>query len=372
MSIVAKKRSLFESFRRRIKLEGAISVADYMADVLIAPTHGYYMSNEPFGISGDFITSPEISQMFGELIGFWCADTWYNMGGPTEIHLVEMGPGRGTLMSDLMRAAAMAPGFQQAVKIHLIEISPKLREKQKETLSEYDVSWYDDLTDLPPGPCIFIANEFFDALPIRQFEHTPKGWCERLITLNEDETGLIFILSPPSQAIETIIPEELVDSYEGAVVELSPIAANVSAQISSHITQYGGAALFVDYGWATPTAKPSLQAVRSHKKHPVLQEPGTADLSAFVDFPTLQKSAEANGVSVHGTVNQGDFLRNLGIEQRAEMLRRNADEKQAIDITAAEHRLTDPNQMGDLFKVMALTKPDQPTPAAFPEQKEVP
>ncbi|WP_085901110.1 class I SAM-dependent methyltransferase [Kiloniella majae] len=370
MSTVPKKGSLFESFRRRIKLEGAISVADYMADVLIAPSHGYYMSNEPFGVSGDFITAPEISQMFGELIGFWCADTWYNMGGPTEIHLIEMGPGRGTLMSDLMRAAAMVPGFHQAVKIHLIEVSPKLRKKQKEALNGYNVSWYDDLTDLPAGPCIFIANEFFDALPIRQFERSPTGWCERLITLDEDETGLVFTLSPPSKAIETIIPKELVDSHEGAVVELSSIAANVSAQISSHITQYGGAALFVDYGWGTPTAKPSLQAIHNHKKHDVLLEPGTADLSAFVDFPTLQKSAEANGVSVHGTVTQGDFLRNLGIEQRAEMLRLNADQKQAIDITAAEHRLTDPSQMGDLFKVMALTRPDQPTPAAFPEQKE--
>ncbi|KLN62240.1 hypothetical protein WH96_01575 [Kiloniella spongiae] len=372
MNTTPKKRSLFESFRRRIKLEGAISVADYMADVLIAPTHGYYMSNEPFGVSGDFITSPEISQMFGELIGFWCADTWYNMGGPTEIHLIEMGPGRGTLMSDLMRAAAMVPGFHQAVKIHLIEVSPKLRKKQKEALNGYNVSWYDDLTDLPTGPCIFIANEFFDALPIRQFERSPKGWCERLITLNEGETGLVFTLSPPAKAIETIIPKELVDSHEGAVVELSSIAANVSAQISNHITQYGGVALFVDYGWGTPTAKPSLQAIRNHKKHNVLLEPGTADLSAFVDFPTLQKSAKANGVSVHGPLNQGDFLRSLGIEQRAEMLRLNADEKQAIDITAAEHRLTDPSQMGDLFKVMALTRPDQPTPAAFPEQKETP
>ncbi|WP_421782746.1 class I SAM-dependent methyltransferase [Kiloniella litopenaei] len=287
MNTTSKKGSLFESFRRRIKLEGAISVADYMADVLIAPAHGYYMSNEPFGLSGDFITSPEISQMFGELIGFWCADTWYNMGGPTEIHLVELGPGRGTLMSDLMRAAAMVPGFHQTVKIHLIEVSPKLRKKQKEALSGYDVSWYDDLTDLPKGPCIFIANEFFDALPVRQFERSPKGWCERLVTLNEDETDLVFTLSPPSKAIETIIPQELVDSHEGAVVELSSIAANVSAQISHHINNYGGAALFVDYGWATPTAKPSLQAIRNHKKHPVLQEPGTADISAFVDFPTL-------------------------------------------------------------------------------------
>ncbi|WP_120498835.1 class I SAM-dependent methyltransferase [Kiloniella sp. EL199] len=370
MNTTPKKGSLFESFRRRIKLEGAISVADYMADVLIAPTHGYYISNEPFGVSGDFITSPEISQMFGELIGFWCADTWNNMGGPTEIHLVEMGPGRGTLMSDLMRAAAMVPGLHSAVKIHLIEVSPKLRKKQKEALSEYDVSWYDDLTDLPQGPCIFIANEFFDALPIRQFERSPKGWCERLITLDEDETDLVFTLSSPSKAIETIIPLELVDSHEGAVVELSSIAANVSAQISHHINNYGGAALFVDYGWATPTAKPSLQAIRSHKKHPVLQEPGTADISAFVDFPTLKKSAQANGVTVYGTITQGDFLRSLGIEQRAEMLRRNADQKQVIDIAAAEHRLTDPSQMGNLFKVMALTKSDQPTPAAFPEQKE--
>lgn len=370
MSTAPDKKSLFESFRRRIKLEGAITVADYMADVLIAPTHGYYMSNEPFGTDGDFITAPEISQMFGELIGFWCADTWYNMGGPTEIHLVEMGPGRGTLMSDVMRAAAMVPGFHQAVKIHLIEVSPKLRKKQKEALSGYDVSWYDDLTDLPNGPSIFIANEFFDALPIRQFERSPKGWCERLITLDEDETDLVFTLSPPSKAIETIIPKELVGSHEGAVVELSSIAANVSAQISHHIVKHGGAGLFVDYGWAIPTAKPSFQAVRNHKKHDVLQEPGTADLSAFVDFPTLKKTAEANGASVHGTISQGDFLRSLGIEQRAEMLRLNADDKQVIDITAAEHRLTDPSQMGNLFKVMALTPPDKTTPAAFPEPKE--
>ncbi|MEH6630084.1 MAG: SAM-dependent methyltransferase [Halopseudomonas aestusnigri] len=362
--------SVFTQLAKRIKLEGAITIADFMADVLTAPKHGYYMSGEPFGAAGDFITAPEVSQMFGELIGVWCADTWYNMGGPTELNLVELGPGRGTLMADILRAAGMVPGFLQTLQVHLVEVSPNLKKKQKQALAGFNITWHQDLTSLPEGPTLFIANEFFDALPIKQFERSPDGWCERLITLNEDGKELIFTLSPPSKAIESLIPKNLCSAAEGAVVELSPIASTITDMISRHILDHGGAALFIDYGRDIPTATPSLQAIKSHKKHPVLKEPGTADISALVDFPTLVTTALNTGIAAHGPITQRDFLHSLGIEQRAEMLRKTGTDEQVVDITSAEHRLTDPNEMGTLFKVLALTHPDHPTPAAFPEQPE--
>ncbi|WP_419903793.1 class I SAM-dependent methyltransferase [Kiloniella sp.] len=358
--------NVFDRLAKRIRLEGAITIADFMADVLITPKHGYYMSGEPFGAAGDFITAPEVSQMFGELIGIWCADTWYNMGGPTTLNLVELGPGRGTLMSDMLRAAGMVPGFLQTLQVHLIEVSPNLKKKQKEALSGFNVTWHSDLTTLPEGPTLFIANEFFDALPIKQFERSPEGWSERLITLSEDEKELNFTLSPASKAIESLLPESLRTAPEGAVIELSPIASTITDMISHHILEHGGAALFIDYGWDIPTAQPTLQAVKAHKKHPVLQEPGTADISALVDFPTLVTTALNAGVAAHGPITQGDFLRSLGIEQRAEMLRKTGTDEQIVDITSAEHRLTDANEMGTLFKVLALTHPDYQTPAAFP------
>ncbi|MFD2204270.1 class I SAM-dependent methyltransferase [Kiloniella antarctica] len=362
--------SVFNLLAKRIKLEGAITIADFMADVLVAPKHGYYMSGEPFGKAGDFITAPEVSQMFGELIGVWCADTWYNMGGPTSLNLVELGPGRGTLMADMLRAAGMVPGFLQTLQVHLIEISPSLKKKQKQTLAGYNITWHQDLTTLPEGPTIFIANEFFDALPIKQFERSPKGWCERLITLNEDEKELIFTLSPPSKAIESLIPQDLRSAEEGAVVELSPIASTIIDMISRHILDHGGAALLIDYGRDVPTAIPSLQAIKAHKKHSVLKEPGTADISALVDFPTLVSTALKSGVAAHGPITQGDFLRSLGIEQRAEMLRKTGTDEQIVDITSAEHRLIDTNEMGTLFKVLSLTHPNHPTPATFPEHRK--
>ncbi|WP_020591103.1 class I SAM-dependent methyltransferase [Kiloniella laminariae] len=387
--MTARKESspAFARIANRIRLEGAITVADYMAEVLISPKHGYYMAGEPFGTKGDFITAPEISQMFGELIGLWFADTWYNMGGPTTINLVELGPGRGTLMSDLLRTATMlpgVPGFVQSLQIHLVEISPTLRKKQKEALAGYPVTWHEDLSSLPEGPTFFLANEFFDALPIRQFERAPQGWCERLVTLSDTPTGaeettgaespagdvspsLQFTLSPPSKAIETLLPSCLREAAEGAIVERSPLASSYAHEIATHLDEQGGAALIIDYGWITPTARPSLQAVRAHKYHPVLEQPGAADLSALVDFPALIESAEKARCKSHGPITQGDFLRALGIEQRAEMLRRNGSDAQVLDITAAEHRLTALDQMGELFKVLALTSQGLPTPAAFPK-----
>ncbi|MCZ4281862.1 SAM-dependent methyltransferase [Kiloniella laminariae] len=371
----------------RIRLEGAITVADYMAEVLISPKHGYYMAGEPFGTKGDFITAPEISQMFGELIGLWFADTWYNIGGPATINLVELGPGRGTLMSDLLRTATMVPGipgFAQSLQVHLVEVSPSLRKKQKETLAGYPITWHEDLSSLPEGPTFFLANEFFDALPIRQFEHAPQGWCERLVTLSEKPTvpqeapgaaspgggispGLQFTLSPPSKAIETLLPPSLREAAVGAIIERSPLASSYIHEIATHLDEQSGAALIIDYGWATPTARPSLQAVKAHKYHPVLEQPGTADLSALVDFPALIESAKKARCKPHGPITQRDFLRALGIEQRAEMLRRSGSDSQVLDITAAEHRLTALDQMGELFKVLALTSQGLPTPAAFPE-----
>ena len=355
---------LGERIVRRIASQGPITLADYMAQVLTDPQHGYYMSGDPFGRRGDFVTAPEISQMFGELIGLWCVETWQRMGAPSSFLLAELGPGRGTLMADALRAARIAPGFRAAAALHLIEISPELRDRQRTALSDYQVTWHDGIANLPKGPMLLVANEFFDALPVRQFERTRKGWCERIVVL--DDTGELALgLSPPSSAPALMVPKSLREAPPGSLVEISPAASGIAAALGRRIAEDGGAALIVDYGRSESAIGVSLQAVRRHAPHAVLAEPGSADLTAHVDFAALAGAAEAAGARAQGPVPQGAFLQRLGLAARAEALSRTATPAQARDLEAACRRLSDADQMGELFKVLAVAHPSLGRLAGF-------
>ena len=354
----------------RIARLGPITVADYMAEVLTDPEAGYYMTGDPFGARGDFVTAPEISQMFGELIGLWCADTWDRLGRPDPVRLIELGPGRGTLMADALRALRVVPECRAALRPHLVEISPALRERQRETLAaesaDIDASWHGRLDQVPEGALLLIANEFFDALPIRQFERHPEGWCERLVALGPDGASLAFALGPPGHHAAALVPPALHEAPPGAVVEVSAPGIAVAAEIGRRLAGHGGAALIVDYGHTEPRNGATLQAVRRHAAHDVLEEPGSADLTAHVDFATLARAATDAGARAHGPVCQGHLLETLGIAARAETLRRGATPARAREIDAALHRLTDAAEMGTLFKALALTEPGFGPPAGFP------
>ncbi len=355
---------LGERIVRRIANHGPITLADYMAEVLTDPRHGYYMSGDPFGRRGDFVTAPEISQMFGELIGLWCVDTWQRMGAPVPFLLVELGPGRGTLMADALRAARVEPGFRAAADLHLIEVSPELRGCQRRALSGYAVTWHDGIADLPDGPVLLVANEFFDTLPVRQFERAAEGWCERMVVLNA-AGELALGLSPPSPAAPLIVPEALRRAPPGSLVEVSPAAVGLAAALGRRIADDGGAALIVDYGRAESATGVSLQAVRHHAPHGVLEDPGNADLTAHVDFAALAGAAEEAGARALGPVTQGAFLQRLGLAARAEALSRKATPAQARDVEAARRRLSDADQMGELFKALALAHPSLSRLAGF-------
>lgn len=360
-------QTLLDHLRTRLEREGAMTVADFMGEALTHPWAGYYMQGDPFGAphaqGGDFITAPEISQMFGELIGVWCADTWMRLGRPSPCQLVELGPGRGTLMADALRATRQVPGLHDALEVKLVEISPALRERQREALGSHAVTWLDNVGQLPEAPLLLIANEFFDALPVRQFEQTAEGWAERVVVLDGDGR-LAFALAAPTPANRPLIPAGLRDAPQGSVVEVCPAGLNIAAFLGHRLARQPGAALIIDYGPARPTPGPTLQALRRHRRHEVLEAPGTADLTCHVDFASLAQAATVAGCAAHGPVSQGAFLTALGIELRAAQLARSAPAAAAA-ITAACKRLTDPEQMGSLFKVLALTPRDLPPPAGF-------
>ena len=360
--------AMSEHLAGRISAEGPITVAEFMAEALYHPVHGYYMTRDPFGSAGDFTTSPEISQMFGELVGAWCSERWQAMGRPGSIHLLELGPGRGTMMCDVLRAASTQPEFVSAVSIHFVEISPVLRERQRATLANSVIPvdamhWHVGFDALPSGPLLVIANEFLDALPIQQFERTAEGWCERQIT--KDGAGFRFLLSSPLPSSEAVVPRNIDESSEfGAIFETRPDAIRIARLIAEHISQNGGAAIFIDYGHEASSVGDTLQAVRGHAKCDPLSKPGSADLTAHVDFDAIGQ-ATSDLVDVHGPVTQGDFLRRLGIDLRAEILAHNTTKRVTNDIAAAYHRLVDNDQMGSLFKVMALTNRDIEAPPGF-------
>lgn len=352
---------LGDEIRVMIAQDGPISVARYMALALGHPTGGYYMTRDPFGSRGDFTTAPEISQMFGELLGVWAAEVWHGMGRPDPVRLVELGPGRGTLMSDLWRAAAALPFFQASLDIHLVETSPVLRATQQRALAARGIEarWHGTVDSVPDGPAIVLANEFFDALPIRQFISTARGWCERLVGLDAGGNLVFGVAMEPEHRVSKV-------AAEGAVIEVNEAAIHIMTELAARLAKSGGALLAIDYGPLTSTLGDTLQAVKQHRFVDPLADPGEADLTAHVDFATLARAALGQGAGVHGPVTQGSFLRELGIEQRAEALKRRATPLQATEIEAALARLASPDPgMGKLFKVMAATHPLAPVPPGF-------
>jgi SAM-dependent MidA family methyltransferase len=327
-----------------ITAEGPITVERYMELCL---AH-YYAGRDPLGAAGDFTTAPEISQMFGELIGLWGAALWQAMGSPTPFRLIELGPGRGTLMADALRATARVPGLREAVQVHLVETSPALRERQRGALAPSGVAvhWHETVEEVPTGPAIAIANEFFDALPIQQYEATERGWCERRVAL--DGEGLRFVVQAD--------PDPTVDAplRPGAVVERNRATAGIVRTLAARFVGQGGALLAIDYGYWGPAFGDTLQALRAHAFTDPLEEPGEADLTAHVDFREIARAAAEMGAAVHGPVSQGDFLRALGIELRASALKARATPVQAEAVETALLRLTDSAGMGELFKVLAI------------------
>ncbi len=338
---------LEELLRRRIMAEGPVNIAEFMALALSHPQYGYYMTRDPFGKKGDFTTAPEISQMFGELIGAWMADTWMKMDKPSPFMLLECGPGRGTLMADALRATRGVPGFQQAARIVLLEISPVLREKQKQALSGYDVEWVSDIRALPYGsPVIAVANEFFDALPVRQYRYANDVWRERVIDL--DSAGRLYFDERVSMDFEA--PPD----PSGAWHEVSKEREDFAGNLCRLIREQRGAALVIDYGYEGPAKGETLQAVRDQRPSSVLEHIGDSDITAHVDFGSLRTCARRENVFVTDLIGQGLFLTMLGIQKRAEALEKKATADQRRDIKSALQRLTAPEQMGSLFKVMAL------------------
>ena len=336
-----------------------------MAEALGHPEHGYYMRGDPLGASGDFITAPEISQMFGELIGLWCAVVWRTMDRPTPVRLVELGPGRGTLMADALRAVARtAPEFGAAIDPHLVETSPPLRAAQREALGDTPAAWHDDIARVPAGPALVIANEFFDALPVHQFVRAGGGWRERLVAFDPAKGVFCFQPAAAETPALAMIPPALRGGGEGDIVEIRPAAREIAAAIARRIGAHGGAALVVDYGHARSAAGDTLQAVRGHRHADPLTAPGQADLTAHVDFQALAEAASEAGAALHGPVTQGAFLTALGIEARRDRLA-SATPDMAEGIRRDCRRLIDASEMGSLFKVLALAHPDQPEPPGF-------
>ena len=349
--------------RRRIEADGPVPVATLMQ---LANAH-YYATRDPFGKAGDFITAPEISQIFGELIGLWCAAVWSVMGRPNPIMLVELGPGRGTLMADALRALKIAPAFRVALHVHLVETSPLLRAAQERTLKDsgVPVTWHHNISQLPKGPALFIANEFFDALPVHHYVRRDKGWHERVVGIGPDG-ALAFGLSP-HRVPDRIVPASHEHAAPDSISETSPDSLRIAAVLGERIAGQGGAALIVDYGYDKPGSGETLQALRGHAFVDALQEPGESDLTAHVDFVSLADAARLGGAAAYGPVPQRDFLLGLGILERSAMLMRQATLEQALEIESGTARLTDdkPTGMGTLFKVLALSQRNLPPPPGF-------
>jgi len=342
---------------RRIALTGPISLADFMAEALGHPRLGYYRKALPVGAAGDFTTAPEISQMFGELLGAWLAERWLAMGRPPSVRLVELGPGRGTLMADALRATRGVPGFHAAADLHLVEINEQLSALQGQALAAYKPTWHARFDDVPGGPLLLVANEFFDALPVRQFERTARGWSERMVGLADDGETLRLALAPGVTPYASALP----DAPVGAQAEICEAGLALAGAIGERLTRFGGGALIVDYGHDGALGA-SLQAVRGHRGAAILDRPGETDLSAHVDFAAL---GAATGRPTFGPVGQGDFLRRLGIAERASALKTRASEAQRAAIDAASARLIAPDQMGTLFRVLAVGDDRSAAPAGF-------
>ncbi len=333
-----------------IRAHGPMDIATYMQFCLSHPEHGYYTAKENvFGRPGDFITAPDISQLFGEMVGFWIADIWAQMGKPRPFSLVELGPGRGTWMRDILRITDRIPGMSNAMYISLVETSPARISEQAAALHGYDVTWFDDVDDLPvDDPIIIINNEFFDALPVRQIGRMGQNLFE--VAVNLDHKGDLHRVKIPYL-------NDIPDMPDATIVEFSEMRDQVARALYARIRHQGGVILTIDYGYDIPLGRPTLQAVRNHTHVDFLDSPGHADLTALVDFGRLAALAHESGLSVRGPVGQGIFLKNLGIATRAEKILENAPLDMQENIRTGLSRLVDPDQMGVLFRVLCAYHP---------------
>jgi NADH dehydrogenase [ubiquinone] 1 alpha subcomplex assembly factor 7 len=355
---VSETSPLQSELKRLIKSSGPMPVWRYMEMCLAHPEFGYYVSRDPLGREGDFTTAPEVSQMFGELLGLWAASVWKAIGSPPILRLIELGPGRGTMMADALRALRVLPPLYQALSIHLVEINPVLREKQKAALSGVrNIAWHDGIDDVPDGPAVILANEYFDVLPIHQVVRRESGWHERTVEL-DGNGGLVFGAgAEPIPRFEVLLPPLVRAAPLGAVFEWRPDTEIM--KLASRVRDQDGAALIIDYGHLRSDAGDTFQAIARHNFTDPLKSPGEADVTAHVDFQALVRAAEDLGALVHGPVPQGDFLKRLGIETRAVTLMGKTTAEVSADISGALKRLTDSGRggMGSMFKVMAVTEP---------------
>jgi NADH dehydrogenase [ubiquinone] 1 alpha subcomplex assembly factor 7 len=361
---------LEKEIRRRIAAAGPMPVDEYMNLCLADPDYGYYTTRDPFGARGDFITAPEISQMFGELIGLWMTAVWNLMGAPANVRIIELGPGRGTLMKDALRAAEVVPEFRNAVVVHLVELSPVLKAQQEHTLEHLviPVYWHRSLDDVPEGPAIIVANEFFDALPVRQAVKTETGWHERQIGIGDEGNFFFTKGSQPIPHFERLLPLALRAAPADSIFEWR--ADNVAIDLGRRVAK-GGAALVIDYGHATSAIGDTLQAVGQHAYADPLTTPGAVDLTAHVDFEPLIRTMEAIGTKAYGPIEQSVFLTRLGIETRASTLKANATRAAGAAVDAALARLTGHGRtgMGALFKAAAFTHPELGVPPGFESRR---
>ena len=357
-----------------IRENGPLTIASYMSWCLHDPEQGYYPTHDPLGRDGDFITAPEISQMFGEVLGLSLIQSWRNMGEPKTVHLVEYGPGHGVMMNDILRAAKLDSGFFKGVRVWLIETSSTLETRQEKQLANcgVPVRWITSLDDIPEGSTLIVGNEYLDCLPMRQFVMKDRfresdGWHERVVDIdpgNENALTYAMLAAPVSKADQKFLPRDISRFKQGDLLEIHPGLAQIIEDIKTRFEKTPGAALFLDYGPEETGCGDSFQALKKHKKVDPLAEPGLADLTAHVNFAALKKYAKVAGLSVYGPEIQSRFLSRLGIEVRAAMLSKSAPDAKS-KISRQLHRLMDPEEMGSLFKAIAIQSSGLPRPLGF-------
>ena len=367
--MIPERTPLAVILERRIRETGPVSLATYMALALGDPDYGYYMRNDPFGERPDFVTAPELVQVFGELIGLWCGVVWRAMGSPAPVRLVEMGPGSGALMADALAAVrGVLPDFHAAADVWLVETSPALRARQKATLAaaapDRTVTWCDALDGVAAGPALIVANELLDALPIHQYVRRPDGWAERHVGLAADDGALAFV-DLPMAGTPPDVPPDLLHVPVGSVVEVSPQRLAMTAAIARRVVRDGGGALIIDYGPPVSRAGNSLQALRRSRHHHVLDAPGTCDITSHVDFAAVAGAVADAGARVYGPMAQGDFLSALGARQRRDRLMADKPQEVQLRIAAAVQRLLNPDDMGAFYKALAIMPPGAPPPPPF-------
>ncbi len=369
---MSDETELGKRLKRQIKTEGPISIAEYMAQCLLDPVLGYYPTRDPLGSEGDFITAPEISQMFGEVLGLWCLQSWKDMGSPARIQLVEFGPGRGIMMSDILRTAQLDSDFFEALSVTLIEASAALESVQGKTLKDcgVEVTWAKTLSDIAALPTLILGNEYLDCLPIRQFIQKDRfagrrGWHERLVALDHEDR-MVYGISPSaiSESLGTQLPSGQETANNGDLLEVCPAFAQWVDALAEFMSRAPARALFIDYGPEMTEFGDTLQALKRHEKVGVFSAPGDTDLTARVDFSALTELCEAAGLKTFGPISQRAFLSKLGIELRAVALTR-AKPDARPKILRQLHRLMDEQEMGSLFKAICIAPKDTEASLGF-------